>query len=48
MKKTAFITGAGALSLLWLPNVGATLVLLQTLALMAIVLIVQFCAHPSS
>ena len=41
----SFIAGAGALTLLWLPNVGAALVLLQTLAMMAVILIIQFRGH---
>ena len=41
----SFITGVGALCLLWLPNVGAALVLLQTLAMMAVILIIQFRGH---
>ena len=38
----AFITGAGALTLLWLPPFGAWLVLAQFAAMMAIILILQF------
>ena len=40
----AFITGAGALALLWLPPFGAWLVLAQFAAMMAIILILQFHA----
>ena len=43
----SFIAGAGALALLWLPPFGATLILVQILAMTAIVLIVQFCARHS-
>ncbi|MBP5299894.1 MAG: undecaprenyl/decaprenyl-phosphate alpha-N-acetylglucosaminyl 1-phosphate transferase [Victivallales bacterium] len=40
----AFITGAGALALLWLPPFGAWIVLAQFAAMMAIILILQFQA----
>jgi len=36
--------GAGAVSLLWLPPVGAIIVLLQAAAILAIVTLVQFGA----
>lgn len=44
----SFITGAGALVLRYLPSFGAALVIAQILALMALVLLIQFCARSST
>ncbi len=43
----SFISGAGALSLIWLPPFGAVLIFAQLLALIAVVLIIQFRAKRS-
>lgn len=40
----SFSVGCGALALLWLPPIGAVLVLLQAGAILTIVSIIQFCA----
>lgn len=42
----SFLAGAGALSLLWLPPLGALLILAQMLAMLALVLLIQLGAHP--
>ena len=44
----SFVAGAGALALLWLPPFGAALILAQILAMMAMVLTIQFCARHES
>lgn len=41
----AFLAGAGALSLIWLPPLGALLILAQMLAVFALILLIQLGAH---
>ena len=41
----SFLAGAGALSLIWLPPLGALLILVQMLAVFALILLIQLGSH---